>query len=109
MISSLGTIDIVELMMSVGVGGAVTPMYWSRKPDGQPVIPELACRVEEAKLLWAQRQPEMALRLAGGVLRQGREERTDPLQLAQLMTLVGKWQSIRRSVLTLGSMTDYCI
>ena len=61
-------------------------------------VQPMAWRVEEAKLLWAQGQQAMALRLARALLSATRQEHSpDDLEQPRLLTLVGEWLSTTRS------------
>ena len=54
----------------------------------------MMCRTEEAKLLWAQGQRSLAMRLAWALL--GSPAPMGKLQRSRLQSLLGKWLSLNR-------------
>ena len=55
------------------------------------------CRMEEAKLLWAQGQQSMAMRVAWALLgTSGSAAPMEKLQRSRLQSLLGKWLSLNR-------------
>lgn len=54
----------------------------------------MLCRTEESRLLWAQGQRSLAMRLAWALL--GSPEPMDKLQQSRLQSLLGKWLSLNR-------------
>lgn len=55
------------------------------------------CRMEEAKLLWAQGQQSMAMRVAWALLgTSGSAVSMEKLQRSRLQSLLGKWLSLNR-------------
>ena len=60
----------------------------------------LVCRTEEAKLLWAQGQRSLAMRLAWALL--GSPAPMGKLQRSRLQSLLGKWLSLNRC------LADWC-
>ncbi len=60
------------------------------------------CRTEEAKLLWAQGQQSMAMRVAWALLGSPGSSASaapmDQLQRSRLQSLLGKWLSLNRCV-----------
>lgn len=61
----------------------------------------MVCRTEEAKLLWAQGQRSLAMRLASALL--GSPAPMGKLQRSRLQSLLGKWLSLNRW------LADWCL
>lgn len=57
---------------------------------------DLSWKIEEAKLLWAQNRPELAMRLAAGTLKHPGAAASESIFVPRLNTLLGKWQSQQR-------------
>lgn len=61
---------------------------------------QVSWRMEEAKLLWAQEQHSMAIRLGQALLQKmSRASAGNSEQLARLQSLLGKWLAWNRHVL----------